>query len=133
MKVNYLKEDKSNFRLSTERRLQKVLADIFAKSSFSFNNQKVFVNVLFVDLSGDFKNAKVVVDTFGLDDKVKKDLVKELNKNFVKQIRGIIAQKIQMKYIPEIKFFLDEITEKASKVNRKIDEEIKKLGMNIDE
>ena len=62
MKVNYNKDDKSNFLLSTERRLQKVLSEIFAKSSFSFQDKQIFVNVIFIDLSPDLKNAKIVID-----------------------------------------------------------------------
>ena len=129
MRVNYNKNDKSNFLLSAESRLQKVLSEIFTKSSFSFQNKQVFVNVVFIDLSPDLKNAKVVIDTFGLDKKDKIELVKQLNKGFIKQVRGIIASKIRMKYIPDIKFFIDESLEKAEKINNLIDKEIEKMGL----
>lgn len=127
MKVNH--NNKSNFLLSTERKLQKVLSEIFTKSSFSFQNKQIFVNVLFVDLSPDLKNAKVIIDTFGIDKKEKIELVKQLNKSFIKQVRGIIASKIRMKYIPEVKFFLDETLEKSTKINNLIDQEIKKMKL----
>lgn len=127
MKANH--NNKSNFLLSTERRLQKVLSEIFTKSSFSFRNKQIFVNVLSVDLSPDLKNAKVIIDTFGIDKKEKIELVKQLNKGFIKQVRGIIASKIRMKYIPEIKFFLDETLERSTKINNLIDQEIKKMKL----
>lgn len=130
-KINQIKDGKSNFLLSSEKRLQKVLSDVFTKSSFSFENKQVFVNVLFVDMSPDLKNAKVVIDTFGInDEKAKKELAKQLNKSFVKQIRGIIASKMRMKYIPEVRFYLDESMEKSIKINNLIDSEIKKMGLD---
>lgn len=130
-RINQIKDGKSNFLLSSEKRLQKVLSDVFTKSSFSFENKQVFVNVLFVDMSPDLKNAKVVIDTFGInDEKAKEELAKQLNKSFVKQIRGIIASKMRMKYVPEVRFYLDESMEKSIKINNLIDSEIKKMGLD---
>ena len=124
------REGKSNFLLSTESRLQKTLSEIFTKSSFSLNNRQIFVSVLYVDLSPDLKNAKVYIDTFGLEnDKDKHDLLKQLNKGFIKQVRGIIASKVRMKYIPEISFFYDNSSEKSARINAIIDGEIKKMGL----
>lgn len=124
------KEVKSNFLLSTESKLQKTLSEVFIKSSFSFSNKQVFVSVLYVDLSPDLKNAKVYIDTFGLEhSEEKNELLKQLNKDFIKQVRGIIASKVKMKYIPEIRFFYDNSSEKATKINTLIDKEMKKMGL----
>jgi ribosome-binding factor A len=116
MKINYQKETKSNLQLQKSSRLQKILADIFSKSSFSVDRQKFFLNVVFVDLSKNLLNAKAVVDTFGLDKGQKKDLVNKLNKDFSKQIRALIAQKLKWKYTPEIMFCYQEENEKTEKV-----------------
>lgn len=124
------KGNKSNFLLSLESKLQKNLSEIFIKSSFSFKNRQVFVSVLFVDLSADLKNAKVYIDTFGLENNEEKhELLKQLNRDFIKQVRGIIASKIRMKYIPEIRFFYDNSSEKSAKINAIIDSEIKKMRL----
>ena len=124
------KEGKSNFLLSTESKLQRTLSEVFTKSSFSFNNKQVFVSVLYVDLSADLKNAKVYIDTFGLEhNEEKRELLKQLNRDFIKQVRGIIASKVKMKYIPEVRFFYDDSSEKAEKINTIIDNEMKKMGL----
>ncbi len=124
------KGNKSNFLLSLESKLQKTLSEVFIKSSFSFKNRQVFVSVLFVDLSADLKNAKVYIDTFGLENNEEKhELLKQLNRDFIKQVRGIIASKVRMKYIPEIRFFYDNSSEKSAKINAIIDSEIKKMGL----
>ncbi len=117
MKINYQKETKNNYQLQRSSKLQKVLNDIFIKSSFSIGNKQVFVNVVYVDVSKDLSNAKVVIDSFGLDsDEQKQELVKRLNKDFIKQIRGIITQKMKMKYSPEIIFYCPEENKKEKKV-----------------
>jgi ribosome-binding factor A len=116
MKINYQKETKTNFQLKKSSKLQKILMDIFQRSSFSFRGKKVFVNVIYVDMSKDLLNAKVVIDTFGLDTDGRKELVGQLNKDFVKQIRSLAAQKLQVKYAPEIVFCCQDENKKTSRV-----------------
>ncbi|MBO4956972.1 MAG: ribosome-binding factor A [Rickettsiales bacterium] len=124
MKINYQRETKSNFQLQRSSQLQKVLNDVFTKSSFQFENKQVFVNVIYVDMSKDLKNVKVLIDMFGLkEEKHKKELVKKLNTDFIKQIRGILAQKLKVKYVPEIIFCFKEKNTKEQKVLDLIEQE----------
>lgn len=116
MKINYSKENKTNFQLQKASKLQRILNDLFVKSSFSLNSQQIFVNVVYVDMSKDLLNAKVVIDIFGTDDIHKKELVKKLNKDFVKQVRNIVLQKFKSKYVPEIIFFIEEENKKKQRV-----------------
>ena len=116
MKINYSKENKTNFQLQKASKLQRILNDLFVKSSFSLNSQQIFVNVDYVDMSKDLLNAKVVIDIFGTDDIHKKELVKKLNKDFVKQVRNIVSQKFKSKYVPEIIFFIEEENKKKQRV-----------------
>ncbi len=116
MKINYSKENKTNFQLQKASKLQRILNDLFVKSSFSLNSQQIFVNVVYVDMSKDLLNAKVVIDIFGTDDIHKKELVKKLNKDFVKQVRNIVSQKFKSKYVPEIIFFIEEENKKKQRV-----------------
>lgn len=116
MKINYSKENKTNFQLQKASKLQRILNDLFIKSSFSLNSQQIFVNVVYVDMSKDLLNAKVVIDIFGTDDIHKKELVKKLNKDFVKQVRNIVSQKFKSKYVPEIIFFIEEENKKKQRV-----------------
>ena len=130
MKINYQKETKSNFQLQKSAKLQKILMDFFQKSSFSFKGQQVFVNVIYVDLSKDFQNAKVVIDTFGLDDQYKKELVNKLNKDFIRQIRSLVAQKLQLKFAPQLIFCYQEQNKKEQEVLDLIEKEVKKSENN---
>ncbi len=116
MKINYSKENKTNFQLQKASKLQRILNGLFVKSSFSLNSQQIFVNVVYVDMSKDLLNAKVVIDIFGTDDIHKKELVKKLNKDFVKQVRNIVSQKFKSKYVPEIIFFIEEENKKKQRV-----------------
>lgn len=123
MKINLQKETKSNFQLQRASQLQKVLNDVFTRSSFSFKDKQVFVNVIYVDFSKDLMNAKVLIDTFGLDEESKEELVKKLNKDFIKQIRGIICQKLKVKYTPQIVFMCEHENKKEKRVLELIEEE----------
>ena len=116
MKINYSKENKTNFQLQKASKLQRILNGLFVKSSFSLNSQQIFVNVVYVDMSKDLLNAKVVIDIFGTDDIHKKELVKKLNKDIVKQVRNIVSQKFKSKYVPEIIFFIEEENKKKQRV-----------------
>ncbi|MDR0571753.1 MAG: ribosome-binding factor A [Rickettsiales bacterium] len=129
MKINYQTETKSNFQLQKSSKLQKTLADIFSKSSFSLNNREVFINIIYVDLSKNLLNAKAVVDAFGLNETQKKELVKQLNNGLSKQIRGLIAQKLHWKYVPEVIFCCQE----ENKKKEKILDLLKKEGQKFDE
>lgn len=123
MKINLQKETKSNFQLQRASQLQKVLNDVFTRSSFSFKDKQVFVNVIYVDFSKDLMNAKVLIDTFGLDEESKEELVKKLNKDFIKQIRGIICQKLKVKYTPQIIFMCEHENKKEKRVLELLEEE----------
>ena len=124
-----MKKEKSNYLLSVESKLQRVLSTIFVDSSFNFMGKTIFVNVLYVNLSADLSVAKVALNTFGLDNsKDIQKLVNELNKNFIKQVRNLICQRMNMKIIPNIIFIYDDCEEKAEKVNKLIDEEMKKIN-----
>lgn len=123
-----MKKEKSNYLLSVESKLQRVLSEIFVDSSFNFMGKNIFVNVLYVNLSADLSIAKVALNTFGLDNsKDIQKLVDELNKNFIKQVRNLICQKMNMKIVPNIVFLYDNSEERAIKINKIIDKEMKKI------
>ena len=122
MKINFQKETKSNLQLQRASQLQKILNDVFTRSSFSFKDKQVFVNVIYVDFSKDLKNTKVLIDTFGLDEESKDELIKKLNNDFIKQIRGIICQKMKVKYTPEVVFMCEHENKKEKRVLELLEE-----------
>jgi ribosome-binding factor A len=70
--------------------------------------RQVFVNVLKVDISGDFMNVKAFIDIFGAGDKYVDDLLRKLNGDLSGQIRNAVAKMIRMKFVPKITFCRDE-------------------------
>lgn len=128
MKINYEKEGKTNFQLQKASKLQRILNDIFIESSFSLHGQQIFVNVIYVDISKDLLNVKAVVDIFGADENYKRELVDKLNKDFMRQVRGIVAQKFKAKFTPEIVFLYEAENEKKQRVLDLIEKESKEFN-----
>lgn len=122
MKINFQKETKSNLQLQRASQLQRILNDVFTRSSFNFKEKQVFVNVIYVDFSKDLMNAKVLIDTFGLDEEYKDELVKKLNTDFIKQIRGIVCQKLKVKYTPNVVFMCEHENKKEKRVLELLEE-----------
>jgi len=117
------KKEKTPRQLKVQKTIQRVFMDIFSKSSFELKNKKIFVNILSVDISPDLKNTRILVDIFDADEKYKKLLIKQLNTNYLKQLRRLLSQQIQLKYVPELIFVLDASQDAAIKLDRVIEEE----------
>lgn len=67
-----------------------------------------FITVSRVGMSKDLRIANISVSVFG-NDKEQKKAIEKLNAGETKYyIRGLIGKKIVLKYLPDIKFFLDE-------------------------
>ncbi len=64
-----------------------------------------FVTVTEVDVSSDLRNAKLYISIFGSDKQIE-DTWNGLNSS-LGFIRRELAQRIRLKFIPEIKFFMD--------------------------
>lgn len=77
------------------------------------------ISVTEVELSPDFKYAKVYISVLG--DKEKKDQVMEAIEDSAPQIRKNIGRTVRLKYTPELKFVLDESFERASRLTELID------------
>ena len=82
----------------------------------------------FSKMEEQFGDEKIVPFSFSTNPKDIQKLVDELNKNFIKQVRNLICQKMNMKIIPNIIFIYDNCEEKAEKINKIIDEEMKKIN-----
>ncbi|MDR2777756.1 MAG: ribosome-binding factor A [Rickettsiales bacterium] len=93
-----------NFRLRRSSRLKDVLNEILSKSEFFLENRRIFVSALQVEMSRDLGSAKVFVDIFGLNRENQENLLKKLNGEFARQIRGIVAGKIRARLVPTILF-----------------------------
>jgi ribosome-binding factor A len=73
-----------------------------------------------VELSEDLKHAKFYVTSFGSEEK-RKEVLAGLEKASG-YIRGALGKRLNLKFIPEIKFIFDESLEETNRVLRLIDE-----------
>ncbi|MEI6627068.1 MAG: 30S ribosome-binding factor RbfA [bacterium] len=76
------------------------------------------VTVTKLDLSPDFKNARAYISVVP-DEFAKKVMGTLILK--VKSIQNILVHKINMRVVPRIKFFLDEIEQEAMELDRLLD------------
>ena len=75
----------------------------------------VITSVLKVDTTNDLKYCKVYISVLGDDDK--KEEVMGVLKNAAGFIRSLIAQRINLRVTPELKFILDDSLEYSFKID----------------
>ena len=96
---------------------QEVLSEVFQRDLPHLLG-KAFVGVNYVNMSPDLKIATVYLSIFNVG---KEELEKiEADKG---HIRHLLAQRVknQMKYVPELRFFIDDLTEYSDNINKIID------------
>jgi len=77
------------------------------------------ISVTEVELSPDYKYAKVFLSIFG--DEEKKEQIMEAIEDSVPQIRKEVGRRIRLRHTPELNFKLDETLEKGKKINDLLD------------
>ena len=73
-----------------------------------FHKRIGMVTVTGVEMSKDLKNAKIFVSVLGEKEETDKS-ISALN-SAVHFVRGLLAERVQLKYIPAISFFYDSST-----------------------
>ena len=121
---------KSLLQLRIQKKIYHILLDFFANGDFKYADVPFSITVSAVDISVDLKNLNVYLVFLSLKDEVKTKVIKYLNKNTVYSVKKIIAEKIQLKSVPNIMFFLDNSEEKAQEINDLIDKEKTKYSNN---
>ena len=79
-----------------------------------------FVTLTGVQVSPDLRNAKVFIAATG-DEKRNKDTLDALN-HARAYVQSQLANKIILKYIPEIKFYLDKTLQNAERIEKIIED-----------
>lgn len=77
------------------------------------------ISVTDVDLSHDYKYAKVYISIFGSEES-KKEVMEAIEES-CSFIRGEIGKRIRLRFTPDLRFYLDESAEKAQKINELLD------------
>ena len=93
----------------------------------SFGDKKFSITITNVDISPDFKNLKIFIEVSNINKKQKEEVVKNLNTKNIYTIKKLLAEKINLRYVPEVIFILDNSNEKLFKMNKIIENEKKKF------
>lgn len=119
---------KSILQLKTQEKIKHLLMEMFSKSEMYVGKDRIFISITNVDISPNLRNLKVYVDILNMDQKNKKIVVKKINSENIYSIKDLIAKKINLRYVPEIIFILDDSNEKIYKMNKIIEAEAKKIS-----
>lgn len=119
-------KEKSILQLKTEKKIQHILLDMLTKSEMSLNDETFFISVNNVDISPDLRNLKIFIDISNMDIKNKQKVVKEFNNKYIYTVKDLIAKKINLRYVPEIMFYLDDTNEKIAQIEEIINKEKQK-------
>ena len=118
---------KSVLQLKTQKKIQHILLDFFSKGEMSLGGKNFTLSITNVDISPNLRNLKVYVDISNMEEKNKKLVIKHLNEQDIYTIKKLLADKINLRYVPETIFILDESNAKLLKMEKLIQEESKKF------
>lgn len=121
-------KEKSVLQLKIQTKIEHLLLEMFSKSEMSFGDKKFSITITNVDISPDFKNLKIFIEISNIDKKQKEEVVKNLNTKNIYTIKKLLAEKVNLRYVPEIIFILDDSNEKLFKMNKIIENEKKKFN-----
>ena len=115
---------KSQRQLQIGEQIKRILAEIFAQES-SLAIKDGYITILQADISPDAKNAKIFIDVFGSADG--KKIIKDL-RQIAPYLRSKLANKINLRYTPELTFVLDETFKTAGKIEDLLKGEAEKFN-----
>ncbi len=118
---------KSVLQLRMQEKIQRVMLEFFSKGEMSIGGEDFSISITNVDISPNLRNLKVYVDFSIKNEKNKKLVVEHLNKHDMYVIKKLLAEKINLRYVPETIFILDETNAKLLKMEELIKKESKKF------
>ena len=114
---------KSQRQLQIGEQIKRILAEIFLQES-ALTIKNGYITILQADISPDAKNAKIFIDIFGEADR--KKILQDL-KQIAPFLRSKLANKINLRYTPELTFLLDETFREANRIDDLLSQEAKKF------
>lgn len=120
-------KEKSVLQLKIQTKIEHLLLEMFSKSEMSFGDKKFSITITNVDISPDFKNLKIFIEVSNIYKKQKEEVIKNLNTKNIYTIKKLLAEKVNLRYVPEVIFILDNSNEKLFKMNKIIENERKKF------
>ena len=86
-----------------------------------------FVTITDVEMSPDLKHARVYFSVLG-DEQEKRDSARGIRRA-AKFIRGRIAERVELRYVPTLRFLLDETAERAQRIETLLRQEAEELQL----
>jgi ribosome-binding factor A len=121
--MNNMKKEKSILQLRKQKQIRNLVQSLFINGNFQYKDKRFFIGISDIDISPDLRNLKIFVEILDLELKTKNEVVKRLNKENVFAVKSLLAEKINIRYVPEILFVLDDSAEKVEKINKLIEKE----------
>ncbi len=90
-----------------------------------------FVTITDVEMSPDLKHARVYFSVLG-DEREKVETTRGVRRA-AKFIRGLIAERMELRYVPTLRFELDETAERAQRIERLLRKEAQELQLEESE
>ncbi|MBD3293526.1 MAG: 30S ribosome-binding factor RbfA, partial [Armatimonadia bacterium] len=87
-----------------------------------------FVTITGVDMSPDLRHALVYYSVLG-DEEQKRESGRGIRRA-AKYIRGLIAERMELRYTPTLRFELDETAEKAQRIEELLRQEAEELDLD---
>ena len=103
---------KSQRQLQLGEQIKRIMAEIFMQDD-KFSLPGIYITIAQADVSPDAKNAKIFISIFGKCDSNK--IIGELNQ-ITPYLRNKLANKINLRYTPELLFILDDTSEEVDKI-----------------
>lgn len=86
-----------------------------------------FVTITGVDMSPDLKHARVYYSVIGSEEE-KRESSRGIRRA-AKYIRGLIAERMELRYVPTLRFEFDETPQRAQRIERLLREEGRELDL----
>ncbi len=96
---------KSQRQLQIAENIKRIMSEIFLREDYSVIMNNV-ITVLMADVSPDAKNVKIFIDICG-DSSKHSQILEKINSN-THNFRYLLAQKIDLRFVPEIVFLQDK-------------------------
>lgn len=110
---------------SVGRELQQTIADLLLSE---IDDPLIgFVTITDVEMSPDLKHARVYFSVLG-DEQEKRDTERGLRRA-AKHLRALIADRVELRYVPELRFILDETAERAARIEALLRQEAAELDL----
>ena len=120
---------KSQRQLQIEKKIKRHLGEIFASDNNLILSDGHNITINQVDISPDLKNMKIIIDSFS---KIKKGHILKILEKEVGYIRKKIAKKINLRFVPNIKFTFYDEKSKINNIEKILMEETRKFKNSDD-